>query len=390
MPAVDFTNLLGLLAIAFVVPVTFGFVPRLRVPAVVAEIIAGIAVGPSGLNWIRVDLGVEVVAILGLAMLLFLAGLEIDAHALRGRLLPLAVVGYAISLAVGSGLALSLSSIGWVDAPFLFAVTVSATSLGLVVAVLKDAHALDGDLGRTVVATASVADFAAVLLLSVLFSGMTGNTGARLLLLGGFAVAMAVIVTALFASRSAPQVGAVVSRLQDGTAEIRVRGAMLLLLGCVVVAEHLGLEAILGAFAAGAIVAAVDRDTRTHPHFRLKLEAIGYGFLIPVFFIASGVRLDLAALFTSGSAIARVPVFVIVLLLARGLPTLLQLRMWGARRTASAALLQATSLPFIVTATQIGVSLDAMSATTAAALVCAGVLSVVAFPALANALGLRD
>jgi Kef-type K+ transport system membrane component KefB len=163
-----------------------------------------------------------------------------------------------------------------------------------------------------------------------------------------------------------------------------------LLIGCVVLAEHVGLETILGAFVAGALVGTLDVDSTTHPHFRLKLEAIAYGFLVPVFFVTSGLRLDVAGLVSSGSALVRVPVFLGVLFLARGLPALMFVRAWGARRTMAAALLQATSLPFIVTATQIGTSLDLMSPVTAAALVCAGLLSVLVFPAAATAIGLRD
>jgi len=390
VPDLHFGTLLGVLAIAFVVPLTLGFAPRLRIPAVVIEIVMGVAIGPHGLGWLEPDLGVQVVALLGLAMLLFLAGLEIDVHALRGRLLTLALAGYAVSLAVGWAAGAALAAVGWVAQPFLLAVTVSATSLGLVVAVLKDVGALGSTVGKTVVATSSVADFAAVLLLSLAFADMSGGTGARLILVGGFALTVVVLGVTLAATRRSGRAGMVVVKLQDGTAEIRVRGAMLLLIGCVVLAEHLGLETILGAFVAGAIVGLLDADTRTHPHFRLKLEAVGYGFLIPVFFITSGLRLDVGELVSSPAALARVPIFLVVLLLARGVPALMFLRPWDARRTSAAALLQATSLPFIVTATQIGASLGLLSATTSAALVCAGLLSVLAFPALATALGIKD
>ena len=173
------------------------------------------------------------------------------------------------------------------------------------------------------------------------------------------------------------------TRLQDTTAEIRVRAAVLLLVGFVAMAAKLGLETILGAFLAGAVVGLVDRDTSTHPQFRTKLEALGYGFLIPVFFVASGLRLDLAGLIDQPSALARVPVLALALLVVRGLPALLLARRHDGRSVAAAGLLQATSLPFLVTASQIGVATGTMSDTTAAALVCAGLLSVIAYPALA-------
>ena len=204
-----------------------------------------------------------------------------------------------------------------------------------------------------------------------------------------FVVLVVLVVVAVGSARSM-RLSDVLVRLQDTTAEIRVRAAMVLLLLFVVLAERLGLESILGAFVAGAAVGLVDRDAVSHPHFRLKLEAIGFGFLVPVFFVASGLRLDVSGLVASGSALARVPVFVALLLLVRGLPAALYLSTLGARRTAAAALLQATSLPFIVTATQIGVVTGRLDEVTAAALVCAGLFSVLLFPAMAAWLGLRE
>ena len=165
---------------------------------------------------------------------------------------------------------------------------------------------------------------------------------------------------------------------------------MLMLLGFVVLAEQFGLESILGAFMAGAVVGLLDQDASTHPQFRTKLDAIGYGFLIPVFFVSSGLGLDIGGLVDSPGALARVPVFVAVLLLVRGAPALLYIGSFGTRRAAAAALLQATSLPFIVTATQIGVVTGRLDGVTAAALVCAGLVSVLLFPAAATGLGVRD
>ncbi len=390
MPDIEFGNLLGVLAIGLLAPLLLGFAPRVRVPAVVLEIVLGIVAGPSVLGWLEADLAVQTVALLGLAMLLFLAGLEIDVRQLRGRLLGLSLTGYALSLAVGLAAGVVLRGAGWIDHPLLLAVTVSATSLGLVVAVLKDAQAVEGSLGQTVIAASSVADFSAVLLLSLVFSGMGGEPGARILLLALFVGLVVLVGVAVAASARSMRLGTVLERLQDSTAEIRVRAAMVLLLLLVVFAERFGLESILGAFMAGAAVGLLDRDAASHPHFRIKLEAIGFGFLIPVFFVASGLRLDVAGLVEDTSALARVPVFVLVLLLARGLPALLYLRSCGPRRTTAAALLQATSLPFIVTATQIGVATGRLDEITAAGLVCAGLVSVLVFPVVATSIGLRE
>jgi Kef-type K+ transport system membrane component KefB len=165
-----------------------------------------------------------------------------------------------------------------------------------------------------------------------------------------------------------------------------VRGCIALLLAMVALASRFGLETILGAFVAGAVLGLVDRNAMSHPRLRSKLDAIGYGFLVPVFFVASGVRLDLRGLLAAPSALARVPVFLVALLLVRGLAALPYLPVAGPRGTAAAGMLQATSLPFILTATQIGVALSLMTPVTAAALVTAGLLSVLLFPAGALAL----
>jgi Kef-type K+ transport system membrane component KefB len=333
---------------------------------------------------------VQVLSVIGLAFLLFLAGLEIDVRSVRGRPLRLSLAGYAVTLAVGVATGIALQHAGWVSAPLFLAVTLSATSLGLVVPVLKDAGRADLPVGQLVIAAASVADFGAVLLLSLFFSGSDSSAGARLVLLGGFGLLVAAVVATASRAGRSMRLGDVLTRLQDTTAEIRVRACVALLLGFVALAARFGLETILGAFVAGAVVAVVDRDSTSHPHLRTKLEALGYGFLVPTFFVASGLRLDLHGLLASPAALARVPVLLLALLAARGLAALPLRATASGHATAAAALLQATSLPFIVTATQIGVATGRVSPVTAAALVCAGLLSVLLFPAAALALLRRE
>jgi len=249
--------------------------------------------------------------------------------------------------------------------------------------VLKDAGQVHSQVGQTALAAASVADFAAIVLLSLFFSSSGGSTGSKVVVLAVFAGLVAVTGLVVSGAARSVRLGRVLTRLQDTTAEIRVRCAVLLLVGSTFLAEKFGLESILGAFLAGAIVGLVDRDSASHPRFRTKLEAIGYGFLIPVFFVSSGIRLDLTGLLHNPSALVRVPVFLLALLVVRGLPALLGLRANGPKSTLALGLLQATSLPFLVTATQIGVALGKITPVTAAALVCAGLLSVLIFPLLA-------
>ncbi len=380
MPDVSFDNLLVVSLIAVLAPLLLGFAPRLRIPAIVLEIIAGVIVGPSVLGWVQVDLPVSILALLGLTFLLLLAGLEIDLHRLRGRLLTAALVGFGITIVLALAASSVFAAVGWYSRPLIVAIALSATGLGLIVPVLKDAGQADSDVGQTTIAGSSVADFGAVLLLSFLFSMSAGSTTSRLVLVLAFALLVVVTVFVIMQTGRSMRLGDVVLRLQDTTAEIRVRFAVLLLIAFAVLAERFGLESILGAFVAGALIGLLDKDSSTHPHLRTKLEAIGYGFLVPVFFVASGLRLDLSGLTRDPSALVRVPLFLLALLVARGVPAVLYAPSLGRRAALAAALLQATSLPFIVAATQIGVETGQLSPVNAAALVCAGLLSVLIFP----------
>jgi Kef-type K+ transport system membrane component KefB len=169
MPEVTFSGLLLVAVIAFLAPLLIGLAPRLRLPAVVLEIVAGIAVGPAGLGWVTPDDLIEVLALLGLAMLLFLAGLEIDPTRLRGRLLRVPAAGFALSFAVALAAGAVLAAAGVVSSPLFVAIVLTATSLGLVIPVLKDAGESGSELGQLTIAGSSIADFAAVILLSLFF-----------------------------------------------------------------------------------------------------------------------------------------------------------------------------------------------------------------------------
>src|SRR3954470_14206341 len=385
-----FTNLLIVVAVGFLAPLTLGFVPRLQLPAVVLEIVAGIVVGPSVLGWVEVDDPVAVLAIVGLAFLLFLAGLEVEFDQLRGRVLKATAIGFAASFAIALVVSGALSGLGVLDHPLFIAIVLSATSLGIVIPVLKDAGEVGSTFGQLVIAGATIADFATVILLSLFFSREASSTTTKLILLGGLFLVAVLIALAIAEVEHSRRIRETLRRLQDTTAQIRVRGAFVLMIGLVALATQLGLEVILGAFIAGAILALIDRDEMmTHPEFRLKLEAAGFGVFIPVFFVTTGVRYDLDAL-GDASTLAHVPIFLAALLAARGLPALLYRPLLPAGRTAVAALLQATSLPFIVAATAIGTDIGVISSANAAALIAAGLLSVVIFPATALTLLKRD
>lgn len=384
MTEISFSNLVIVAAVAFAAPLVLGPFPKLRLPSVVLELVFGIAIGPSGLGWVQSDLPVQVLALVGLAFLLFLAGLDVEVERLRGRLLRLAGLGFLLSVFLALSAGYALRAAGQVRNPLFIGIVLSATAVGLVAPVLKDAGQTESEFGQLVLAGATMADFGTIILLSLFFSGKSAGVGARLALLGSFGALVAVVGLALAGVGRSMRLSGLLVRLQDTTAQIRVRGAVLLLIGFAALAERFGLQTILGAFMAGVILRIVDRDaTATHPHFRPKLEGMGYGFLIPVFFVASGVQFDLSALLSSASTIVRVPAFLLAILLVRGIPALAYRRVVGNRRTIAAGLLQATSLGFIVAAAEIGIALGQISEATGAALIGAGLLSVMIFPALA-------
>jgi Kef-type K+ transport system membrane component KefB len=384
MPAVHLTNLLIVGAVGLVAPLALGFFPRVRLPAVVLEIVLGIVIGSSGLGWVKPDLAVSILALVGLAFLLFLSGMEVDIARLRGRILTLTAIGFAVSFAIAILLGFGLRAGGFVKSPLFVAIVLVATSLGVIVPVLKDSGNISSNLGQLVIAAASIADFGSIILLSLFFSGKgSTSTAGTLILLGGFGLVVLLVGLAIVGFEHSMSLGRVLQRLQDTTAQIRVRAAFVLLIGFTAAADKVGLETILGAFAAGALLSLIDRDeTMTHPEFRLKLEAVGFGVFIPIFFVTSGVRFDLHALFASASTVAAVPLFLLAIYLARGLPAFAYARLLGRSQSVIAGVLQSTSLPFIVAATQIGLGLGVVSRASAAGLVAAGLLSVAISPTL--------
>lgn len=388
MPHLSYANLTIVLAVAFAARLALGLFPRVRLPGVVVEIVLGIVVGPQVLGWVKIDELLAGVSFVGLAFVLFLSGLELKVESFRGAALKRSVIETGVSMAIAFAVAGAMSAAGLIDDSLLVAVTLLATSLGLIVPVLKESGHLAKPLGQSVVSSAGFGDIITVIALSLFFSRQGGGSWTRFALVGVFSVAVLVVVLGLRLAERSSRLSDTLRALQDTTAQIRVRGAMVLVVALAFVAQRSGLEAILGAFAAGAIISALDTDMEhTHPLFPVKLEAIGYGFLIPVFFITTGVRFDLKALTSDPSALVLVPIFLSAMLLTRAVPVLFSRDVITTRGgLAAAGLLQATSLPVIVTATALGRETGAISNAAAAAFVAAGLVSALVFPAAALSL----
>jgi Kef-type K+ transport system membrane component KefB len=378
---ISFDNLAIVAAVGFLTPLLLGFFPKLRLPSVAVELVAGITLGPSVLGWVSVDEPVQIFALVGVAFLLFIAGLEVDFDRLRGHLLESAGIGFALSFGLAIVIGFGLQAGGFVKSPLLIAIIFSATALGIVIPVLKDTGNVETSFGQLVIAGASIAEVFTIILLSLFFSEEGGGIGSQAVLLSIFFLLAIVVGIAVLRAEHFSRLTDVLLRLQDTTAQIRVRASFLLLAIFVTLSAKFGVEAILGAFMAGAIIKLVDRDVMlTHPTFRTKLEAAGFGVFIPFFFVSSGIRFNGHALFSSGAALAKIPLFLAVLLIARGVPALLYRKSASRGEMIAAGLLQATSLSFIVVAGQIGVELDLIRESTWAAMVAAGLISVLLFP----------
>lgn len=378
--SVSFGTLAAVMAIALAAPLLVNLRPSLRMPSAVAEIVLGIVVGPSGFGWIHIDQPISILSVLGLALLLFLAGLEIDAGRLRHGLQRLGTA-YAASVALGVLVALVIAVPEDIDSPLFVGITLASSTVGLIVPILRDADQTETRFGQAVLAGTSVAEFGAILLLSLFFSQHASSTGSRLFLLALFAVTIALVGLGLSGLGRLRWASLTLSRLERTSAQLGVRIAVAVLIGFAALASALGLETILGVFLAGLVLRMVDREEQLiHSEFRLKIEAIGYGFLVPVFFISSGLMLDFRGLFLDPSHLLLVPVFLLGLLIARGLPALLYRRELGDSEAAALGLLQSASLTVIVVAANLGHQLHVFDDPTDAALVAAGVLSVIIFP----------
>ena len=384
MPAISFNGVLIIAAIAVLVPVVLGFLPKVPLPGAVLEVIAGIVIGPSLLDWVHIDAPILVLSDLGLGMLLFLAGLEIDVQRLRGPLGRVAGLGFCGSAVLGIGCAYALRLAGLVSQPLFLAIVLMSTSAGLLLPLLKDAGEEDTRFGQLVMTAGALAEVTPIVLLSLFFSATSKTTADQLASLGIFIVLLAAIGLALGRVRNLEGLSQLLNRLEDRSAQLRVRAALTLALGFGVLAYRFGFASILGAFAAGLLVRMIDLSGHApHPQFQIKLEGIGFGFLIPIFFIATGVQFDLKALLGNATAVAEVPLFLVALLLVRGLPALLYARLLGIRRAGVAGLMQATTLTFVIVATQIGLVSGKLTPTTSASLLAAGLLSAALFPGAA-------
>ncbi|MFF8955529.1 cation:proton antiporter [Streptomyces sp. NPDC014894] len=359
----------------------------IRIPLVIFEIALGILVGPDLLGWARPDAVVDTLSHLGLAMLIFLAGYEIDFAAVRGDTLRRSVAAWLISLAAGLGIA-SLLSDG--TGALVIGTALTSTALGTVLPILRDSGDLRGRFGTVTLAFGAVGEFGPIIAMALLLSGRGAGESAALL--AGFAVVTAGAVFWALRPRP-PWFSRVVAQTLHSSGQFAVRFVMLLLVSMLALSAVFGLDALLGAFAAGVLTRLVLAGAAPAQSAEIlgRIEAMGFGFLVPLFFVVTGIEFDLDALLDGGRELLLVPVFLTLFLLVRGLPVhLLAPRdLRGADRRAL-ALYAATCLPLVVAITAIGVGEKVLDPGEAAALVGAAMVSVLVLPPAALRLRARE
>lgn len=378
------TGTLVLIAIVAVIsPILAELTGRLAIPGVVFEIALGIVIGPAVLGIAHPGSIIDALEDMGLSYLMFLAGLELDLARVRGRSLKLAGMGWVISLVLALWIAVGLTLIGTVLDALVIGLALTTTALGTLLPILRDAGLVEGRFGARIMAIGSVGEFAPIVAIAVLLDGRNPETTAFLL----FVFVVVAVAAALMAARPRPPaVIRFLHRHVQSSAQLPIRISVLLIITLVFLAYRLGLDVLLGAFAAGIVVKLFVQGEDNHV-VRGKLEAIGFGFLVPIFFIVSGMQFDLHALFATPTGLLRVPLFLVLLLVVRGVPTLLLHRRDLPRyQVAPLALFASTALPLIVVITTIGVEEGRMRPVNAAALVAAGMLSVLLYPVIARAL----
>jgi Kef-type K+ transport system membrane component KefB len=354
-----------------------------RVPVVVWEMMFGIVLGPQVLGLVRTSRLLEWFGgVVGLGALFFMAGLDLDLQRFKGRPLSLAVRGWAVSLALGLSVALLFHLLPSVHTPIMMALALTTTALGTFMPILRDSGRLDSKFGSFVIAAGAAGEFGPVIVVSLVLTRVYGGWQEGALMLGFVAVTLMAALIALGARP--PKILALLERSMHSSTQLPVCICLLLVASFDVLSESIGLEAVLGAFAAGMVVGLASRG-EANRLFREKIEAVCFGFLIPFFFVVSGINLDLRSL-KSPKTMLLIPVFLAFFLVVRGAPVFLYRKDLAKEEQWPFALYSATALPMVVAITSIGVRTGRMRSDVAAALVGAGLLSVLVFPMVAGAL----
>ena len=349
----------------------------LLVPTVVAELLLGVVIGPEVLG-LDVSDFMTFFASLGLGMLFFFAGYEIDLHRIAGLPLRLGAVGWIVSLTIAYGIGGILAAAGIVLSLLYTGSALATTAIGTLLPVLSDSGELRTRFGGYLLAAGAVGEFGPILLLTLILSG-GGELHNALILIGFVVLAVAVAVLAV---RSKSQTLSLFEQTIEKSSQLAVRWIVVLVFALALLASELGLDLLLGGFAAGMITRQVLKE-REVPGFDSKLTAVAFGVFIPFFFVVSGMQLDVAALFSSVGSVLKMFLFFGLFFVVRGAPAML---LYGdvlnRRDRLALALFTSTQLPLVLAITTLARETGHMRSSTAASLVGAAVLSTLVFPLL--------
>nr|WP_276609520.1 cation:proton antiporter family protein [Chengkuizengella sediminis] len=372
--------------IAFLVPILLHRLHLKMIPVVVAEIIAGLIIGKSGLNLIHEDQWLELLSLFGFIYLLFLSGLEIDFASFKKKKtvednkanpLLLSLIILVGVFVVSYGLSYTLLWMNLIEDPLLMTLIIATISLGVVVPVLKEKKITDTPLGQIILLVAVLSDFATMILLAVYISYQSENITQMLLLLVFFAL---VVFTYLFLKNFVK--GKLFDVLRKSTAQMGTRAVFALILLFVVLSETFEIENILGAFLAGVVVSLLAPDKK----FVHQLESFGYGFLIPIFFVMLGVNLNLWDLFTDVKILILMPMLLAAIFLSKMIPVLILKRYFPWRQVLSSGILLSSTLSLVIAAAALALQIGAIDETMHGALILVAVISCLVAPILFNQL----
>jgi Kef-type K+ transport system membrane component KefB len=384
---IDETSVLVIVGVAALAGlITLLIAPRLTLPVVVLELVFGIVIGPEVLDIAKIDSTTEFFGDLGLGMLFFFAGYEIDFERIKGRPMRLAGIGWALSLVLAYGIGGALAAAGVVLSYLYTGSAMATTAIGTLIPILRDAGEIKTRFGTYLLAAGAAGEFGPILLVTLILSGAQPLHEALILVLF---VGLAVL-TGVLAVRSAWRGWPLVERAFETSSQVAVRLAVVLVFGLVALAAELGLDLLLGGFVAGIITRVALRG-REVGVLESKLTAVGYGLLIPFFFVTSGMEFDLSALTSSASGMLKVPLFLALFLVVRGTPALLLYRrVLDARERLALAFFSATELPLVVAITTVATETGHMKSSTAAGLVGAAILSALIYPLIGLRLRRQD
>jgi Kef-type K+ transport system membrane component KefB len=370
----SFLVIVAMTALAAIIATVAG--ARFVLPVVVVEIVLGIIVGPDVLGFVDRDEFVDFFSSLGLGMLFFFAGYEIDFNRIRGKPLMLGAVAWIVSLAIAYTLGGALSLADIVLSLVFTGSAMATTAIGTLIPILSDAGEMKTRFGTYLLAAGAVGEFGPILLITLVFSTKGAVNNALILI----AFVVLAVVAGIVAVRSIGRSWDLFERTLETSSQVAVRVSVLVVFALAALAASLGLDLLLGGFVAGVILrlALQGREVKA---FESKLVAVGYGFLIPFFFVTSGVNFDLDALLEDPLQLYKLPMFLALFLVVRGTPAMLFYRdIFDRRDRAALAFFSATQLPLVVAITTIAVEEGHMRSSTAASLVGAAVLSTAIFP----------